>query len=153
MVIISTSATEVSIQAVSPELGVHFSSTAFLGSGSPAQAGGAASAAGAGAAAAAGWSPAGGAGCCGWAMLREMGMARGASGKMRAANVRRERTVIETPPCEPSATAGRDAPPGRRQGEIKNRASVLRVGLCEARTRNRRQQRYRRLFFDQLRDF
>ena len=30
MVIISTSATDVSIQAVSPELGVHFSSTAFL---------------------------------------------------------------------------------------------------------------------------
>ena len=33
MVIISTSAMEVSIQAVSPELGVHFSSTAFFGRG------------------------------------------------------------------------------------------------------------------------
>src|SRR5215831_13823504 len=40
MVIIRTSAIEVSIQAVSPELGVQFSSTAFLGSGLPAQAGG-----------------------------------------------------------------------------------------------------------------
>ena len=40
MVIISTSATEVSIQAVSPEFGVHFSSTAFFGSGSLAHAGG-----------------------------------------------------------------------------------------------------------------
>ena len=40
MVIISTSATEVSIQAVSPEFGVHFSSTAFFGSGSLAQAAG-----------------------------------------------------------------------------------------------------------------
>src|SRR5260221_12472716 len=47
MVIIRTSAIEVSIQAVSPELGVQFSSTAFLGSGLPAQAGGM-SAAGAG---------------------------------------------------------------------------------------------------------
>ena len=46
MVIISTSATEVSIQAVSPELGVQFSSTASFGSGLPAQAGGAAAAAG-----------------------------------------------------------------------------------------------------------
>src|SRR2546423_13936960 len=53
MVIISTSATEVSIQAVSPEFGVHFSSTAFLGSGSAAQAGGGAAASAAGAAAAA----------------------------------------------------------------------------------------------------
>src|SRR5258707_4261743 len=43
-----TSAIEVSIQAVSPELGVQFSSTAFLGSGLPAQAGGMASVAGAG---------------------------------------------------------------------------------------------------------
>src|SRR5437868_10082652 len=51
MVIISTSATEVSIQAVSPEFGVHFSSTAFLGSGSAAQAGGGAAASAAGAAA------------------------------------------------------------------------------------------------------
>src|SRR6476646_502631 len=51
MVIIRTSATEVSIQAVSPEFGVHFSSTAFFGSGSAAQAGGAAAASGAGAAA------------------------------------------------------------------------------------------------------
>ena len=51
MVIISTSATEVSIQAVSPEFGVHFSMTAFFGSGSAAQAAGAASGAGAGAAA------------------------------------------------------------------------------------------------------
>src|SRR6476646_5095705 len=54
MVIIRTSATEVSIQAVSPEFGVHFSSTAFFGSGSLAQADGAAAASGAGAAAAAG---------------------------------------------------------------------------------------------------
>src|SRR6476661_1744811 len=45
MVIIRTSATEVSIQAVSPELGVHFSRTAFFGSGSLAQAGGVAGAA------------------------------------------------------------------------------------------------------------
>src|SRR5438874_1887076 len=52
MVIISTSATEVSIQAVSPEFGVHFSSTAFFGSESPAQAGAGAEAS-AGAAAAA----------------------------------------------------------------------------------------------------
>src|SRR5262245_65069804 len=52
MVIITTSATEVSIQAVSPEFGVHFSSTAFFGSGSLAQADGAATASGAGAAAA-----------------------------------------------------------------------------------------------------
>src|ERR1700746_733794 len=49
IVIIRTSATEVSIQAVSPELGVQFSSTANLGSGLPAQAG-AASAVGAAAA-------------------------------------------------------------------------------------------------------
>jgi hypothetical protein len=40
----STRAIEVSIQAVSPELGVHFSSTANLGSALPAQAGGPASA-------------------------------------------------------------------------------------------------------------
>src|SRR4051812_37320460 len=53
MVIISTSATDVSIQAVSPELGVHFSSTAFFGSGSAAQAGAAAAAAAAAAAGAA----------------------------------------------------------------------------------------------------
>src|SRR5262249_4932743 len=53
MVIISTSATEVSIQAVSPELGVHFSSTAFFGSASAAQAGGVAGAAAAASAAAA----------------------------------------------------------------------------------------------------
>src|SRR5690348_10187398 len=52
MVIIRTRATEVSIQAVSPELGVQFSSTAFLGSELATQAGGPASAAGAGAAAA-----------------------------------------------------------------------------------------------------
>src|SRR3954454_13490300 len=51
MVIISTSATEVSIQAVSPEFGVHFSSTAFFGSGSAAHAGGGAAASAAGAAA------------------------------------------------------------------------------------------------------
>src|SRR5664279_5607387 len=56
MVIISTRATEVSIQAVSPELGAHFVSTAFLGSGSLAQAG-----AGVGAAAAAGAAGAAGA--------------------------------------------------------------------------------------------
>src|ERR1700730_565543 len=54
MVIIRTSATEVSIQAVSPEFGVHFSSTASLGSALDAQAGGAASGAAAGAAAGAG---------------------------------------------------------------------------------------------------
>src|SRR6476661_370171 len=55
MVIIRTSATEVSIQAVSPELGVHFSRTAFFGSGSLAQAGGGAGGvAGAAAGAAAG---------------------------------------------------------------------------------------------------
>src|SRR6476661_5956125 len=62
MVIISTSATEVSIQAVSPEFGVHFSVTAFFGSVSLTQAGGAAAAGGAavGGAAAAG---AAGAGC------------------------------------------------------------------------------------------
>src|SRR5262245_8211768 len=47
MVIISTSAIEVSIQAVSPELGAQSLSTAFFGSGLPAQAGGPASAAGA----------------------------------------------------------------------------------------------------------
>src|SRR3954463_2328045 len=51
MVIIRTSATDVIIQAVSPALGVHFSSTANFGSALPAQAGGAASAAAAGAAA------------------------------------------------------------------------------------------------------
>ena len=45
MVISRTSATEVIIQAVSPALGVHFSSTANFGSALPAQAGGAASAA------------------------------------------------------------------------------------------------------------
>src|SRR5437867_2345009 len=50
MVIISTSAIEVSIQAVSPEFGVHFSSTGGLAV--PSQAGGAASAAGAAAGAA-----------------------------------------------------------------------------------------------------
>src|SRR5262249_34199806 len=49
MVIISTSATEVSIQAVSPELGVQFSSTANFGSALPAQAGGDADASAAGA--------------------------------------------------------------------------------------------------------
>src|SRR6476619_2374896 len=55
MVIIRTSATEVSIQAVSPEVGVHFSRTAFFGSGSLAQAGGGAGGvAGAAAGAAAG---------------------------------------------------------------------------------------------------
>ena len=58
MVIISTSATEVSIQAVSPEFGVHFSSTAFFGSGSLAQRGGAAELPAAGAAAAARQAPA-----------------------------------------------------------------------------------------------
>src|SRR4026208_2384460 len=48
LVIISTRATDVSIHAVSPEFGVHFSSTAFFGSGSLAQAGpGGAGAAGA----------------------------------------------------------------------------------------------------------
>src|SRR5262252_6992041 len=47
MVIMRTSATEVSIQAVSPEFGVQFSSTAFFGSGLAAQAGAAAGAAGA----------------------------------------------------------------------------------------------------------
>ena len=52
MVIISTSATEVSIQAVSPEFGVHFSSTAFFGSASAAQAGAGVAASAAGAAAA-----------------------------------------------------------------------------------------------------
>ena len=45
MVIIRTSATEVSIQAVSPEFGVQFSSTANFGSALPAQAGGPAAAA------------------------------------------------------------------------------------------------------------
>src|SRR5207253_11462793 len=50
IVIIRTSATEVSIQAVSPELGAQFSSTANLGSGLPAQASGAESATGAAAA-------------------------------------------------------------------------------------------------------
>src|SRR6185312_11412565 len=57
MVIMRTSATEVIIQAVSPELGVHFSSTAFFGSGSLAQAGGGVVAAGAAAAGAAGAAP------------------------------------------------------------------------------------------------
>src|ERR1051326_3695762 len=52
MVIISTSAMEVSIQAVSPEFGVHFSSTGGLAV--PSQAGGAASAAAAAGAAGAG---------------------------------------------------------------------------------------------------
>src|SRR5262249_20769788 len=56
MVIIRTSATDVSIHAVSPEFGVHFSRTAFFGSGSFAHAGGGA----AGAAGAA-------AGACVWA--------------------------------------------------------------------------------------
>ena len=59
MVIINTNATEVSIQAVSPELGVHFSVTAFLGSGSAAHAGG--GAAGAGGAAAGAVAPGAGA--------------------------------------------------------------------------------------------
>src|SRR5712691_9082879 len=54
MVIISTSAIEVSIQAVSPEFGVQSLSTAFFGSALAAQAGGPASAAGAAAAGAAG---------------------------------------------------------------------------------------------------
>src|SRR6185295_9750472 len=67
MVIISTSATEVSIQAVSPELGVHFSSTASLGSEFAAQAGGAGSGAGAGVAA--GAAGAGVAGACAEATL------------------------------------------------------------------------------------
>src|SRR6185312_13369470 len=77
MVIISTRATEVIIQAVSPELGVQFVSTAFLGSASAAQAGGAAAASGAGAAA--GAAAAGGAAVGAWAcvgptepMLRKM---------------------------------------------------------------------------------
>src|SRR5437867_5509833 len=52
MVIISTRAIEVSIQALSPEFGVHFSSTGGLAV--PSHAGGAASAAGAAAAGAAG---------------------------------------------------------------------------------------------------
>src|SRR5215468_4400899 len=52
MVIISTSAIEVSIQAVSPEFGVHFSSTGGLAV--PSQAGGAGSAAAAVGAAGAG---------------------------------------------------------------------------------------------------
>ena len=46
MVIISTSATEVSIQAVSPELGVHFSSVLASQAGGGASAGAAAGAAG-----------------------------------------------------------------------------------------------------------
>src|SRR5439155_27056860 len=58
MVINSTRATEVSIQAVSPEFGVHFSSTGGLAV--PSQAGGAASAA----AAAAGAAGSGAAGAC-----------------------------------------------------------------------------------------
>src|SRR5262245_13345333 len=62
MVIIRTSATEVSIHAVSPEFGVHFSVTAFFGSGSLAQAGGGAAVSGA-AAAAAGAAGAGAAVC------------------------------------------------------------------------------------------
>jgi hypothetical protein len=57
MVIMSTNAMEVSIQAVSPELGEHFVSTAFLGSGSLAHEG-----VGAGAGAAAGAAAAGAAG-------------------------------------------------------------------------------------------
>ena len=47
MVIIRTSATEVSIQAVSPELGVHSVNTLALHAGGPASAGAAAGAAGA----------------------------------------------------------------------------------------------------------
>src|SRR5665213_2555570 len=65
----STRATEVSIQAVSPELGEHFSSTAFFGSGSLAQDGvGAAAgvAAAAGAAAGAAGAAAGAAGVWAW---------------------------------------------------------------------------------------
>jgi hypothetical protein len=61
MVIIRTSATEVSIQAVSPEFGVHFSSTAFLGSGSLAHAGGGAGGVAGAAAAGAGAAPGAGA--------------------------------------------------------------------------------------------
>src|SRR5262249_19601532 len=64
MVIMRTSATEVSIQAVSPEFGVQFSSTAFFGSGLAAQAGGLAASPGAAAGAAAGAAGAvAGAGC------------------------------------------------------------------------------------------
>src|SRR5665213_216383 len=67
----STRATEVSIQAVSPELGEHFSSTAFFGSGSLAQDGvGAGATAGvaaaAGAAAGAAGAAAGAAGVWAW---------------------------------------------------------------------------------------
>ena len=53
MVIISTSATEVSIQAVSPEFGVHFVSTALAASALAAQAGGGCASAGAASAGAA----------------------------------------------------------------------------------------------------
>src|SRR5205085_11783932 len=84
MVIISTSATEGSIQAVSPELGVHFSTTASLGSELATQAGGA----GAGVAAAA--AGAGGAGACAEATLTARPNARLNSTSTRAGRRARE---------------------------------------------------------------
>src|SRR5689334_8390928 len=94
MVISSTSATEVSIQAVSPELGVHFSSTASLGSVFAAQAGGAASAVGA--AAATGWGPAAGAADCAAANVSGSSTASAASGNTRLGKAMTERTIIRT---------------------------------------------------------
>src|SRR5689334_18621196 len=91
MVIISTSATEVSIQAVSPELGVHFSSTASLGSVFPAQAGGVDSAA------AAGWLPAGAVDCA-VAKLSGTRTASAASGSKRMSKAMHERTIMGTHP-------------------------------------------------------
>jgi hypothetical protein len=96
MVINSTSATEVSIQAVSPELGMHFSSTAFFGSGSLAQATGAASATGAAAAGAA--AGAGAAACCAWAKLSETKTTNAASGNSHRARAKNERRVMS---CKP----------------------------------------------------
>src|SRR5580704_3603429 len=84
MVIIRTRATEVSIQAVSPELGVHFVTTAggeLLGPAA-AQAGGPAGAAGAGAAA--GWS---------WA-LEGLGEAKPMNAAIANAGARLARTLV-----------------------------------------------------------
>src|SRR6185312_13615399 len=114
MVIISTNATDVSIQAVSPELGVHFSSTAFLGSGSLAQAGGGA----AGAAAAAADAPgAGAAACCAWATLSETRTTTAASGNSHPARVKNQRKAMTCKPPVRTVRGRSERPPiGRHRG-------------------------------------
>ena len=105
---------EVSIQAVSPELGVHFSSTANFGSAFPAQAGGAGAAA-AGAAwsvgAAAAGAAAGAGVCCAAANVSGMSTASAATGNKRSPQ------HIEDPNlmcAYPSRLAGEAGPRGPR---------------------------------------